>query len=1210
MTLDQSGAPGADSALSRRGVLAAGTGLLAGFGLTAVLPGVASAAPASPAVADGHSSTDLALFRPVQVSSTDYAATPAEFAVDGLAQVGVQGSGWRAAGSGSQWIIVDLQGRCQVDSVVLTFEARPGDPAFDPAASRSNTKGTEVQSSYATVFDLDVSQDGKAWRTVYSTAQGTGGVVTIPLKPAVAARWVRLTSSAGSTTNPLGLNGFQVYGTTRDNRPAVRGWTSFPVRGHDNPPALAVAADGSVPLESGWVLTMQDWAPSTDGAVLSGTAVDTRGWLPASVPGTVLGSLVEQGQLPDPVKGMGNMHIPEALSRHSWWYRRTFSVPRGLDTSAGRHVWLEFDGVNHEADIWLNGAHVGNLAHPFGRAALDVTAALRRTGDQNVAVKIAPMPFPGSPGDKGPAGQSFVDAGGTMFANSPTLVAVSGWDWMPAVRDRASGIWNHVRLRSTGAIVVGDARVDTKLPNLPATDVAEVTITVPVRNAGSVAQRVKVTAAFDGISVSSTVTVAPGAEGAAVFAPSDFPQLRIKNPKLWWPNGYGDATLHDLTVTAAIGSAVSDRKSLKFGIRQITYTYDQPIVPVDGVASQTVDLAPQQARYVRVQCDKRATGWGFSLWTMSVVDSANAGTDLAQGKTGTSSTVADGNPPQNAFDGDPKTRWTSEYADNQWLQVDLGATTSFDRVVLAWETAYAQTFRIQVSADGDSWTDVTSVDNSAKPLTFIVNGVKVFCRGGSWGWDELLRRMPPERVDNVVAMHRDMNFTMLRNWIGSSYREELFEACDRYGILVWTEFWDGFSTDPANHDIFLAQAKDTVLRYRSHPSVAVWFGCNEGTPPAVIDQALRAIVTENTDLLYQSNSAGGVITGDGPYRWLDPKQYFTGEATGGKAGFWSEIGIPTVSVVESMRNLVGDGDPGWPIGAPWFLHDWSTQGNQSPQTYLAAIDARLAPSSSLEEFCRKAQFVNFESMRAIFEAWNSKLWNDATGVLLWMSHPAWHSTVWQTYDYDLDVNGSYYGSRKGCEARHVQADLTTWQVRAINHTPDAMSGMTVTAQLHGLDGKPLGAAQTQKVDVAPISGTAAFTVPFGADLPALHLLRLTMTDSHGAVVSENTYWRYQADTAMRALNQLGRTQLSTSLRPAGKDGYTATIRNTGKTVAAMVRLSLRENNGKDRVLPTIYGDNYFWLLPGESRTVTVAPRRSVKSPRLSVEAYNVPAKLS
>ncbi|GHF49879.1 hypothetical protein FHX82_003815 [Amycolatopsis bartoniae] len=1186
------------SGISRRNVLSAGTGLLAGFGVAAALPAAASAAPAQ-----APAKTDLALFRPVTVSSTDYAATPAEFAVDGLAQVGVRGSGWRAAQGDGQWIVVDLQGRCEISSVVLTFEAQPGDPAFDGSASRSHTTGFEVQSSYAVSFDLDVSPDGRTWRTVHHTDSGTGGVVTIPLAPAVSARWVRLSASRRSTTNPLGLNGFQVYGTSQGPRPAVRGWTSWPVRQRDDAPDLAVAADGTVPLESGWVLTMQDWAPSTDGAVLSGTPVDTRGWLPATVPGTVLASLVEQGQLPDPVSGMNNLHVPEALSRHAWWYRRSFRLPRGLDTSAGRHVWLEFDGVNHEAEIWLNGARVGDLAHPFGRAALDVTAALRRDGDQAVAVRISPMPHPGSPADKGPSGSSWVDAGGTMFEDSPTYLAVSGWDWMPAVRDRASGIWNHVRLRSTGAVVFGDARVDTVLPNLPDTSVAEVTVTVPVRNAGTGTQRVKVTAAFAGKELSSTVTVAAGQEAQAVFS-----KVRIDKPELWWPNGYGDPTLHDLTLTASLGRTVSDRRTLRIGLRQIGYQYDLPIVVSDGRADQTVDFPRQQARYVRMQGDRRATSWGFSLWTMSVVDSAAPGTDLAQGKTATSSSVGDGNPPGNAVDGNPSTRWSSEYQDGQWLQVDLGATAEFDRVVLTWETAYAQTYRIQVSQDGQTWTDVASVDNTAKPLTILVNGVKVFCRGGSWGWDELLRRMPPERVDAAVAMHRDMNFTLIRNWIGSSYREELFAACDRYGILLWNEFWDGWSTDPANHDVFLAQAKDTVLRYRHHPCATVWFGCNEGTPPAVIDNALREIVTGNTDLLYQGNSAGGVITGDGPYFWLDPKLYFTGQATGGKSGFWSEIGLPTVSVVESMRNLVGEGEPGWPIGDAWYLHDWSTQGNQAPQGYLAAIDARLAPSSSLDEFCRKAQFVNYESMRAIFEAWNAKLWQDATGVLLWMSHPAWHSTVWQTYDYDLDVNGSYYGARKGCEARHVQADLSTWQVKAVNHTRDTLSGVTVSAQLYGLDGRALGAPVRQVLDVAPVSTASAFTVPFGSDLPALHLLRLTLTDGRGTVLSENTYWRYTVDTAMRALNQLAPASVSVDFR-AAREGYTATIRNTGRTVAAMVRLSLREHDGEERVLPTLYEDNYFWLLPGESREVTVSPRRPVQRPRLRVEGYNVPGKL-
>ncbi|MEU7784589.1 glycoside hydrolase family 2 protein [Amycolatopsis sp. NPDC049159] len=191
----------------------------------------------------------------------------------------------------------------------------------------------------------------------------------------------------------------------------------------------------------------------------------------------------------------------------------------------------------------------------------------------------------------------------------------------------------------------------------------------------------------------------------------------------------------------------------------------------------------------------------------------------------------------------------------------------------------------------------------------------------------------------------------------------------------------------------------------------------------------------------------------------------------------------------------------------------------------------------------------------------------------------------------------------------MQADLTTWQVRVVNHTPGALSGVTATARLYGLDGVALGPAQQQKLDVAPISAAAAFTVPFADGQPDLHLLRLTLTDAHGAVLSENTYWRYRTDTAMRALNQLPGARLTTSLRPDG-DAFTATVRNDGRTVAAMIRLSLREKNGTDRVLPTRYDDNYFWLLPGETRTIRVEPRRRVPNAKLLVEAYNVAAKLT
>src|SRR5262249_35247456 len=159
------------------------------------------------------------------------------------------------------------------------------------------------------------------------------------------------------------------------------------------------------------------------------------------------------------------------------------------------------------------------------------------------------------------------------------------------------------------------------------------------------------------------------------------------------------------------------------------------------------------------------------------------------------------------------------------------------------------TYTVQVSNDNATWTDVIAVDNAPTPLKFVVNGVPVFCRGGSWGWDELLRRMLPDRMNAVMAMHRDMNFTMVRNWIGSSDREEFFAAADANGRLVWNEFWDASGIDPADHTAYLDIARDTLLRYRSHPSLAVWFGCNEGNPPAALDTALRDAVSATTGLL-------------------------------------------------------------------------------------------------------------------------------------------------------------------------------------------------------------------------------------------------------------------------------------------------------------------------------------------------------------------------
>jgi hypothetical protein len=474
--------------------------------------------------------------------------------------------------------------------------------------------------------------------------------------------------------------------------------------------------------------------------------------------------------------------------------------------------------------------------------------------------------------------------------------------------------------------------------------------------------------------------------------------------------------------------------------------------------------------------------------------------------------------------------------------------------------------------------------------------------------------MPAERMDAAVRMHRDMNFTMIRNWVGSSDREEFFAACDRHGILVWNDFPNAWGMDPPDHDAFNSLARDTVLRYRIHPCVVVWCGANEGNPPAAVDKGMRAAVEQQVPgLLYQNNSAGGIVTGGGPYGWVEPEKYFDPMTYGSRDfGFHTEIGMPVVSTAASTRSMTGD-EPEWPIRGAWYYHDWSEHGNQAPQNYKAAIEARLGEAGDLDDFARKAQFVNYENTRAMFEAWNANLWDNASGLMLWMSHPAWHSTVWQTYDYDFDVNGTYFGARAACEPLHVQADPVKWQVIAVNHTSADLRGATVTARLHDLSGRQLGKGRTARVDVNRAATAEAFSAAWTDDLPDLHLLRLTLEDSRGRELSRNTYWRYREPAALRGLNQVKQVRLTGAItqvsRSLDRRELTAVVRNQGSAVAAMVRLSLLEDAHGRRVLPTLYSDNYLWLLPGESRTVRLSwPTAACSSrhPVLTAQAYNSP----
>ena len=271
-----------------------------------------------------------------------------------------------------------------------------------------------------------------------------------------------------------------------------------------NAPVLLPMGEKAWALRSHWKLTAAP-AVSAAGSVISAPGFADAAWMHATVPGTVLTSMVDRGMYPDPDFGLNNMAIPESLNKQDYWYRIEFEAPRG---AAGQHTELTFLGINYAAEVWLNGQRVGDVRGAFIRGTFDVTPLLRAKGMNALAVRISPPPHPGIPQEqsvKGGPGEN----GGAMCLDGPTFVATEGWDWIPAIRDRNSGIWQDVVLTVTGQLTLGDAQVITHLP-LPDTSSADVSIEVPVHNPSTQALQAKVHADFEGVSVDKMVTAAPG----------------------------------------------------------------------------------------------------------------------------------------------------------------------------------------------------------------------------------------------------------------------------------------------------------------------------------------------------------------------------------------------------------------------------------------------------------------------------------------------------------------------------------------------------------------------------------------------------------------------------------------------------------------------------------------------------------------------------
>lgn len=382
-----------------------------------------------------------------------------------------------------------------------------------------------------------------------------------------------------------------------------------------------------------------------------------------------------------------------------------------------------------------------------------------------------------------------------------------------------------------------------------------------------------------------------------------------------------------------------------------------------------------------------------------------------------------------------------------------------------------------------------SYDTLGGVLHIHINGRRIFIKGGNWGMSEYMLRCRGGEYDTKVKLHKEMNFNMIRNWIGSTTDEEFYAACDRYGILVWDDFWlNSHPNLPRDIFAFNRNAVEKIKRLRNHPSIAVWCGDNEGYPLPPLNGWLRENIAafDGNDRLYQPNSHSDGLTGSGPWTNFMPAWYFT-KYPGGFGGTpgWglrTEIGTAVFTSFESFKKFMPD-TSWWPRNKMWDLHFFGpSAANAGPDRYDDAISKSYGTAAGIEDYCRKAQLVNIETNKAMYEGWLHHMWNDASGIMTWMSQSAYPSLVWQTYDYYYDLTGAYWGVKKACEPLHIQWSAADNSVKVINTTLQDHRQLQAEAIVYNMDGTPAKAfGRKATVDAASNTANSCFDLNFNID---------------------------------------------------------------------------------------------------------------------------------
>ena len=805
----------------------------------------------------------------------------------------------------------------------------------------------------------------------------------------------------------------------------------------------------------------------------------TTNWMPAIVPGTVLNSLVYNQKYPEPYYGINNKIesklIPDISETgrdfYTYWFRTDFTVPQSFK---GKTVWLQLDGINYRAEVWVNGNLLSTMNGMFIQDYIDVTDFVKIGGKNGLAIKVYPVDVPGSakPKSWGAAGEFHNGGNGNIGLNTTMLMTV-GWDFtfMDGIRDRNTGIWKNISLYATGRVALRHPFVKSELRK-PDYDQARETVSVEIINPSTsnrvISCKVKGEIVGENITFEKTFRLMRGEEKTATFSPEEFPQLIINSPKLWWPVNKGPQNLYDLKLTVSVDGKDCDSVKTRFGIREI---------------------------------------------------------------------VSDRKTPD-------------------------------------------------------------------KSRVFYVNGKRLFIRGTNW-IPEAMLRTSDERTYAELRYSRQSGVNLLRMWGGGIAESDyFFQLCDELGLLVWQEFWmTGDTRHPHDKGLYMSNVESTVKRIRNHPSLAYYVASNESTEVTGTPELLNKL--DGTRGFQMQSECEGVHDGS-PYKQVNPMQHYENTASprGSRVdGFNPEYGAPTLPTVEILREMMDEKDL-WPINKEvWDYLDGN--GFHLMSTMYTDLVNNYGKSSSIDEFAQKGQLLGAINSKSIWEVWNyNKLdYGDrfCSGLLFWYHNCSMPQVASRMWDWSLEPTASLYHTANSLEPLHAQFDYLKNTVSVVNDYYREFKNYKVIAQVYDINSKKV--FEESAVVNLPSDGVVndALTIRFPENISQVHFIKLILKDENGKDVSSNFYWRsndkYEgsktltgpAASGFEDLSKLKQAKVKLTYKVREDDNnyfVDITLRNTSGQIAFFNQLQFL-NSKMSPIRPSFYTDNFFSLMPGEKKTVTI-----------------------